>query len=514
MSDEAAPVDLRLVPAASTGWAVTAAGIQWGVTAAVLVLLGGIAATAAAAVWSGGAGTATAAMRSAAAALAAVAVVGGGFAVAVAARADQVRHHPIVALYGSTVSVTLTPGDSPRPLGGGRLMFRAVLHEVNGRPTSGRVVVFASAHGFSDVSAGRPAAFRARIGRPTRRDLTVAVLSATGDAEVGTAAPAHRMAQHIRTGFADAARGVLPVDQAAMLPALVLGDTAAVPPDTTADFRAAGLTHLTAVSGANVTIVCGAVLLSAALIGPRAAVALAGLALIAFVVVVQPSASVLRAAVMGAITLLAMVTHRRRQAIPALAASVLLLLVAAPELAVDAGFALSVAATAGLVVIAPVWSRRLTGRGWPKPLADAVGVAMAAQLVTAPLVAGISGRVSLVSVLANVAVAPVIPPITVIGSAAAGLCSLWPAGAGLLIRFTGPQLWWLLRVARWAASVPGASVPVPSGWAGVGLVAVGGIALVVLWRWRWGRRAAAAAALCLVAWSLSGHAALGSVGGA
>jgi competence protein ComEC len=514
VSDEAAPLDLRLVPAASTGWAVSAAGIHWHTTAAVLVLIGGVSATAAVAVWGSAESAVRVAIRSAAAGLVAVAVVGGAFTVAVTVRADQVRHHPIVALYGATALVTVTPGDSPRPLSGGRLMFRAALHEVNGRPTSGRVVVFASAHGFSQVSAGRPAAFRARIGRPTRRDLTVAALSATGEATVGTAAPVHRMAQDIRTDFADTARGALPVDQAVMLPALVLGDTAAVPPHLNADFRTAGLTHLTAVSGANVTIVCGAVLLSAAVLGPRAAVALSALALTAFVVVVQPSASVLRAAVMGAITLLALVTHRRRQAIPALAASVLLLLIAAPELAVDAGFALSVAATAGLVVLAPVWSRRLTARGWPKPLADAVGVALAAQLVTAPLVAGISGRVSLVSVVANVAVAPVIPPITVIGTAAAALCPLWPAGAGLLIRFTGPQLWWLLRVAEWAAAVPAASVPAPSGWAGVGLVAVGGIALVVLWRWRWVRMTAAAMALSLVAWSLSGHAALGGVGGA
>ena len=76
-----------------------------------------------------------------------------------------------------------------------------------------------------------------------------------------------------------------------------------------------------------------------------------------------------------------------------LSASVIVLMIAAPELAVDVGFALSVSATAALVVIAPVWSRRLVGRGWPKPLADAVSVAVAAQLVTAPLVAGISGSV-------------------------------------------------------------------------------------------------------------------------
>jgi len=258
------------------------------------------------------------------------------------------------------------------------------------------------------------------------------------------------------------------------------------------------------VSGANVTVVCGAVLMSASLFGPRLAVALAAVALVAFVIVVQPSASVLRAAVMGAITLLAVVSHRRRQAIPVLSASVIVLMIAAPELSVDVGFALSVAATAALVVIAPVWSRRLVERGWPKPLADAVTVAVAAQLVTAPLVAGISGAFSVLAVIANLAVAAVIPPITVVGTAAAALNPLWPSGAQLLIRFTGPELWWLLRVARWAAGVPGASIRVPSGLLGVVCVAVASVAAVVAWRWRAVRIGAGLAAMCLLAWTLSG----------
>ena len=188
---------------------------------------------------------------------------------------------------------------------------------------------------------------------------------------------------------------------------------------------------------------------------------------------------------MGAITLLAVVSHRRRQAIPVLSASVIALMIGAPELAVDVGFALSVSATAALVVVAPAWSRRLVARGWPKPLADAVSVAVAAQLVTAPLVAGISGTFSVVAVVANLAVAGVIAPITVIGTAAAALSALWPAGAQLLIRFTGPELWWLLNVARWAAGIPGASVPVPAGPLGAITVAAAGVAVVVLSRWRW-----------------------------
>jgi competence protein ComEC len=238
-----------------------------------------------------------------------------------------------------------------------------------------------------------------------------------------------------------------------------------------------------AVSGANVTIVCGTVLLSAGLVGPRAAVALAAVALLAFVIVVQPTASVLRAAVMGAIALVAIVSARRRQAIPVLAATVLGLLILAPQLAVDAGFALSVSATAALVVLAPGWAARLIARGWPKPLAEAVCIALAAQLVTAPLVAAISGRVSVVGVLANLAVTAVIPPITVLGTAAAAMCWLCAPAAGLLIRFTGPELWWLLRVASASAEVPGAAVSVPSGLAGVLTVAAATLATVVLWWW-------------------------------
>jgi competence protein ComEC len=234
------------------------------------------------------------------------------------------------------------------------------------------------------------------------------------------------------------------------------------------------------------------------------AVALAAVVLVAFVIVVQPSASVLRAAVMGGVTLLSLLSHRRRQAIPALSASVIVLMIAAPELAVDVGFALSVSATAALVVIAPAWSRRLVARGWPKPLADAASVAVAAQLVTAPLVAGISGTFSVVSVVANLAVAAVIPPLTVLGTAAAALCPLWSSGAELLIRFTGPELWWLLNVAHWAAGVPAASLSVPSGLLGVITVAAAGGAAVVAWRWRWVRIGTGCAAVVLLAWTVSG----------
>ncbi|MGZ5364599.1 MAG: ComEC/Rec2 family competence protein [Mycobacterium sp.] len=503
MDEGATTLDLRLVPAAITAWSVTAAGILWQVTGLTVTLAVAVATTVAVGWWFRARGD-DADKRAIGGGVLAVAVVGAAFAISVGLRVDALRQQPITDRYGTIATVVVTPVESPRHLGGNRAMFRGALEVLDGHEAAGRVVVFASAAAFSELSAGRPVGFRAQVGRPARQDLTVAVLSATGQPTWGEAATVYRVADEIRGGFADAARGALPADQAAMLPALVLGDTSALPQQTTAEFRTSGLTHLTAVSGANVTIVCGAVLLSAGLVGPRVAVVLAAFALLVFVIVVQPSASVLRAAVMGAITLLAVVSHRRRQALPALSATVLALMIASPELAVDLGFALSVSATAALVVIAPAWSRRLVGRGWPKPLAGAVCVAVAAQLVTAPLIAGISGTFSVMSVAANLAVAVVIPPITVVGTAAAALCWLWPAGADLLIRFTGPELWWLLRVAHWAAKIPGASLAVPSGLLGALTIAAAGLAAVVLWRWRWTRIGVCVAIVLGLAWTVSG----------
>lgn len=494
-------VDLRIVPAALTAWAATAAGIAWGLGPAIAVLCAGVGAGWVIVVQLYGRRHPL--LRAARIGVASAALIGGAFGLTAGLRSDAVRHHPIGQQFGTTAWVTVIPVDGPRMVGSGRMMFRGDLRAVGDDGMSGAVTVFAAGADFGNATPGQPIRFRARLARPTRRDLSAAVLTAVGRPEFGGVPAVQRAAQSLRERFAAACRAVLPGPQAAMLPGLVLGDTSAVPAATTADFRIAGLTHLTAVSGANVSILCGAVLLSARFVGPRSAVVLAAVALVGFVFVVQPGASVLRAAVMGAIGLMGVLSSRRRQAIPALSATVIALMAVAPQLAVDVGFALSVAATAALVVLAPVWSARLVGRGLPKWAADALCIALAAQWATAPLIAAISGRLSLVSVLANLIVAVVIPPITLLGTAAAVLAPLWPAAAGLLIRFTGPELWWLLRAAHLTAALPGAAVAVPAGWAGFATVGCAGVATVLMWPQRWFRRAAAGAALVALAWSVS-----------
>ena len=110
-------------------------------------------------------------------------------------RVDQLLHHPIVDRYGTVATVIVTPSETPRQLSGARLMFRGSLLLVDEDEISGRVTVFASVTGFGGLTAGQPAAFKARISRPRRRDLSVAVLSAAGEPRLGEAAPVQRAAQ-------------------------------------------------------------------------------------------------------------------------------------------------------------------------------------------------------------------------------------------------------------------------------------------------------------------------------
>src|SRR4029450_3632510 len=129
--------------------------------------------------------------------------------------------------------------------------------------------------------------------------------------------------------------------------------------------------------------------------------------------------SVLRAAVMGGIALVALATGRARTALPVLGGAVLILVIASPPLARDPGFALSVLATLGLVLLAPGWAARLRRRGVPSGIAEALVVPATAAMTTAPVIAALSGGVSLVSIPANRLAAPAGGPPTALGVLAA-----------------------------------------------------------------------------------------------
>jgi competence protein ComEC len=250
-----------------------------------------------------------------------------------------------------------------------------------------------------------------------------------------------------------------PADQRALVPALVDGDDQHVDDDLAQDFRTTGLTHLMAVSGTNLTLVVGFLLVLARWLHVRGRwlQVVAALGIAGFVLLARTEPSVLRAAVMGSVGLLAMGLDGRQRGTRALGVALVVLLLVDPGLAVAPGFALSVLATAGILLLAPGW-RDALARWMPRWLAEAVAVPAAAQLACTPLVAAISGQVSLVAVAANLAVAPAVGPATVLGLAG-GLLGLVadPLGrlAGTLASWC---VAWIVLVARHGAALPAAAL--------------------------------------------------------
>ena len=284
-------------------------------------------------------------------------------------------------------------------------------------------------------------------------------------------------------------------DAAGLLPGLVVGDTSGISEQLDADGKATSIAHLLAVSGSHFAILCGIVVIALRRFGPRAAAAGGGLTLVGLVVLVGPEPSVLRAALMGGIAMVALLAGRTRSVVPALATAVIALVLLDPGLALSVGFTLSVLATVGLVLIAPSWSEALQRRGFPPGWADMLAIPAAAQVVTMPVIVLISGSVSVVGVLANILVAPVVAPALVLGMLCAMTGPWWSAAAGLLARCVEPLLLWIAGVAHRLARWPTATVPWPATLAGALLLTGLSIAAAVLLRHRRFRELLAAAAV-------------------
>ena len=490
-----AALALRLVPVALAGWVVTWLGLGW--SPATSVLVGCCCAVPAMALARCDRPTARIAMVALGGAAVAAFLVG----TRVHARDASPLHD--LAIARSRATLWLVVRDDPRPLRaggvGGRpqvaVPARALRVGSGGRRwrSHAAVLVLAPADGWRTLLPSQRLRVTGRL-LPASGDLTVAVLAARGPPEqVAEPSRVQRVAEQFRRGLRDAAT-VLPAAGRGLLPGLVLGDTTNLDPTVAEDFRTAGLTHLLAVSGANVAIVIGAVLLLCrwCRLDPRFSAVLSGLALVGFVVLVRPSPSVLRAAAMGALALLALATGRARQGVPALAAAVLTLVLIWSDLARSAGFALSVLATAALLVVAPRWSTALRGHGVPSGLAEALTVPAAACLATAPITAVLAGQISLVGIPANLLAAPAVAPATVLGVVATLVDPVSSTAARVVAWVAGLPTEWLVTVARGASGARLASVPWPGAGGGLWSLALpvllAGLTLALL-RFRSVRRA-------------------------
>ncbi|MEU8181442.1 ComEC/Rec2 family competence protein [Micromonospora sp. NPDC049047] len=490
---QTSPPDLRLAGLAVAAWLTALAGLHLGTRALLLVAtVATILTTFGALHLLGRLGRPWAAARR----YGWIAVaVGLGVVCAGAATAAQLAIRdtpPIRALAEQRALITaeVVVRDDPRPIRSagrpGMLLVPSELVQLTGPDgrrihASVRLLVLATDPAWHGLLPGQRLTADGRLGLPRGGDLTAAVLSTNGPPQRhGESSWAQRAAGTLRAGLQRAC-APLPDDPGGLLPGLIVGDTSRLPPAVEEEFRATGMTHLNAVSGSNVAIVVGAVLLLArwARAGPWLAVGLCAVALVGFVILVRPSPSVVRAATMGAIGLAALAAGRPRAALPALAAAVTVLVLVDPELAGDPGFALSVLATGGLLLLAGPWRDGLRRRGVPAGLAEALTVPAAAQLACGPVVAGISGTVSLVAVPANLLAVPAIAPATVLGVLAALVSPVWPAGAEFLAWLASWPAWWLVLIARQGTRLPGGTLPWPGGLPGALLLTAVTLALLV-----------------------------------
>lgn len=460
----------------SSGW--TAAG-----AVAVALLLGG--------------GGADEARLVAAIALGAAATAGAGWFLR-AAIARPVAGRAILATAAGATAIALRllvappampPTDAPLPSGSGP--WTAVVSSVGSLREGRRPAV---------VEIGMPAGLRLAASLPAwpvvvpgdlvevdgeleprpegaygdylRRIGAAGIIRARSVAVATPPSDAGRTLETIRRGADEALLLAIPEPQAGLASGILIGLRDRVDRDLAASFTAVGATHVVAISGWNIAIVATTLGAVAGRVARRRRAVLTTLAIVAYVLFVGASPSVVRAAAMAGVVLLARELGRPSRAAAALGWAVTLLLLADPRMVDDVGFRLSALATAGLIAWGTPLAAQLAGpspgraRTW---LAESLGVSLAAQLATLPIVALEFGRLSIVAPIVNLGVVPLIAPAMAAGVLALVFGSLVLAGApALLASLGGLPAWTLLAVVvglvRAGASVPFATLDLAPPW--------------------------------------------------
>lgn len=317
--------------------------------------------------------------------------------------------------------------------------------------------------------SGRPAAppeggygeFLGRTGvAGTLRTGTLELVAHAGDAA--------GLLERTRRAAGDSLARALPEPAAGLAAGILVGLRDRVDRDLAAAFTATGLSHVVAISGWNIALVAGLV---GAVLAGRARRTRSGailVAIVAYTVLAGASASVVRAAAMTGVALLARETGRPGTAAAALGWAVAGLVVANPASAADIGLLLSAAATAGLIA----WSAPITAvidrrAGWaPRWVREGLGVSLAAQAATLPLVLVAFGRLAPLSPVTNLAVVPLVPLAMAAGTLALAGGALAALGAPALVASIlgipgALVLGLLIGIVRFAAALPLASVTLP-----------------------------------------------------
>jgi competence protein ComEC len=304
-----------------------------------------------------------------------------------------------------------------------------------------------------------------------------------------------RRLEELRQGAGEALAQVLPEPEAGLAAGILVGLRDHVDRDLASAFTTAGVSHVVAISGWNIAIVAAAIAAMTGRLGRRRRSVVTIVAIVAYVAFAGASASVVRAAAMAGVVLLARESGRAGRAAAALGWAATLLLVSDPGLIGDAGFQLSSVATAGLIA----WATPLTGwieatgRGrLPSWLAESLGVSLAAQAATTPLILVSFGRLAVLSPVVNLVVVPLVAPAMAAGAVALAAGAVVLAGAPSILGAVAAAPGWvilriLVSVVQVAASLPFASVTLAPPLDIVAAAVATAALVAIAWRRRAGR---------------------------
>ena len=254
-----------------------------------------------------------------------------------------------------------------------------------------------------------------------------------------------------------------------LVPGLALGDSSNMGTALSQDMRNSGLSHLIAVSGANVALIIVVMVWITRKFTQRTQLLIAIVSVCAFVVLVRPQPSVMRAATMGIVVLVSRYFRPRSSSLPALACAVLLLVVVDPWLAISYGFALSVFATAGLLLYAETTTKTLTALvpRCPTWLVQAVAVTIVCQIAVMPFLVALGSSLTWASIPANAMAVPLAGFVMGAGLLSALFGLIWDPLGQLLAWCAAIPALVIAQVARTASHISWLQIDWPVGPAGV-----------------------------------------------
>lgn len=285
--------------------------------------------------------------------------------------------------------------------------------------------------------------------------------------------PWYRVTYSLRTHARRVIQRLLPSPQAPLLSGILLGIETDIPDDIREAFNRTGTSHIIAISGANIVIVLRVLIgLLTPSLGQRRAGWTALIGVTAYTLFVGADPAVVRAAIMGGLAILAAQWGRRAHGLTSLAFAIWLMTAWNPLTLWDISFQLSVAATAGLILLGDTltrWFEKLLRRGFAETtaqqitrwLAEPLVIGIAAQITTTPLILVYFGRLSVIALLANILIVPVQAYIMILGWLAMLAGLIWTPLGEPLAWVVWLPLTYTLGIVRALARFDWASMTVP-----------------------------------------------------